>query len=162
MLQFLEGAAPHTVGHSIPRDRRSFDGLEQFLLGGAVLDGPTHVRCHAISEAPRRQNPHHYQFFYLYTAEGSSISNDMVLRTSPIVDQRQERVRGFRTKYLNGDVPPDGVARISCTLGLSDGAGYVRLASADPTVQPVFNYRYLQHLNDRRRVRDGLRVGWVV
>jgi choline dehydrogenase len=93
-----------------------------------------------------------------YTAEGSSARNDMLLRTSPVVDQRQERVPGFRTKYLNGDVPPDRVARISCTLGLPDGAGYVRLASADPTVQPIFNYCYLQHPNDRRRVREGVRL----
>ena len=75
-----------------------------------------------------------------------------------IVDERQERVPGVRTKYLNGDVPPERVARISCTLGLPDGAGYVRLASADPGVQPCFNYRYLQHPNDARRVREGLRM----
>ena len=93
-----------------------------------------------------------------YTAQGSSASNDMVLRTSPIVDERLERVPGLRTKYLTGDVPPDRVARISCTLGLPDGAGYVRLASADPSVQPSFHYRYLQHPNDRRRVREGLRL----
>jgi choline dehydrogenase len=92
-----------------------------------------------------------------YTSQGSSAVNDMLLRTSPIVDPRRERVPGFRTKYLNGDVPPDQVARISCTLGLPDGSGYVRLASADPTVQPSFNYCYLQHPNDIRRVREGLR-----
>ena len=40
---------------------------------------------------------------------------------------------GVRTKYLSGDVPPEQVARISCTLGLPDGSGYVRLASADPS-----------------------------
>ena len=83
-----------------------------------------------------------------YTAEGSSAVNDMVLRTSPVVDERQERVPGVRTKYLTGDVPPEQAARISCTLGLPDGSGYVRLASADPGVQPQFNYRYLQHPND--------------
>ena len=93
-----------------------------------------------------------------YTAEGSSAINDMVLRSSPLVDPRQERVPGVRTKYLNGDVPPEQVARISCTLGLPDGAGYVRLASADASIQPQFNYRYLQHPNDIRRVRDGLRL----
>jgi len=82
----------------------------------------------------------------------------MVLRTSPVVDERQERVPGVRTRYLTGDVPPDQVARISCTLGLPDGSGYVRLASADPGVQPSFNYRYLQHPNDIRRVREGLRL----
>ena len=93
-----------------------------------------------------------------YTSQGSSAINDMVLRTSPAVDARQERVPGVRTRYLAGDVPPDRVARISCTLGLPDGSGYVRLASADPGVQPSFNYRYLQHPNDIRRVREGLRL----
>ena len=81
----------------------------------------------------------------------------MVLRTNPVVDERQERVPGFRAKYLAGEVPPEQVARISCTLGLPDGSGYVRLASSDPAVQPSFNYRYLQHPNDIRRVREGLR-----
>jgi choline dehydrogenase len=98
----------------------------------------------------------HYSLHY--TAQGSGAINDMVLRTSPIVDERLERVPGLRTKYLNGAVPPDRVARISCTLGLPDGSGYVRLASADPGVQPSFHYRYLQHPNDRRRVREGLRL----
>src|SRR5215813_4966780 len=57
-----------------------------------------------------------------YTALGSSAVNDMVLRTSTVVDERQERVPGVRTKYLIGDVRPEQVARISCTLGLPDGA----------------------------------------
>ena len=92
-----------------------------------------------------------------YTSQGSSEKNDMLLRSSSVVEQRPERVPGLRTKYLTGDVPPDRVARISCTLGLPDGSGYVHLASADPAVQPSFNYRYLQHPNDTRRVREGLR-----
>ena len=92
-----------------------------------------------------------------YTSQGSSAINDMLLRSSSVVEQRPERVPGLRTKYLTGEVPPDRVARISCTLGLPDGSGYVRLASADPGVQPSFNYRYLQNPNDALRVRDGLR-----
>jgi choline dehydrogenase len=93
-----------------------------------------------------------------YTAPGSSTVNDMVMRTTTMVDERQERVPGVRTKYLSGDVPPERVARISCTLGLPDGSGYVRLASSDPGVQPSFNYCYLQHPNDLRRVREGVRM----
>ena len=93
-----------------------------------------------------------------YTSQGSSAVNDMVLRTSPVVDERQERVPGFRSRYLVGEVSPDREARISCSLGLPDGSGYVRLASADPGVQPSFNYRYLQHPNDIRRVREGLQL----
>ena len=94
-----------------------------------------------------------------YTSRGSSETNDMVLRTSTVVDEREERVRGVRTRYLTGDVPPERAARISCTLGLPKGSGYVRLASADPGVQPSFNYCYLQHPDDIRRVREGLRFG---
>ena len=93
-----------------------------------------------------------------YTADGSDYVNDMVLRTTPVIDDREEKVPGVRTKYLSGDVSPEQVARISCTLGLPDGTGFVRLASADPGVQPEFNYRYLQHPNDCRRVRDGVRM----
>ena len=43
-----------------------------------------------------------------YTAEGSSAVNDMVLRTSPVVDQREERVPGVRTKYLAVTFPRSG------------------------------------------------------
>lgn len=93
-----------------------------------------------------------------YTADGSSAVNDMVLRSSTVVDDREERVRGVRTKYLVGDVPPERAARILCTLGLPDGSGYVELASADPGIQPSFNYCYLQHPNDARRVRQGVRL----
>ncbi|MSQ06692.1 MAG: mycofactocin system GMC family oxidoreductase MftG [Dehalococcoidia bacterium] len=92
-----------------------------------------------------------------YTSRGSNAINDMLLRTGPAVDERQERRPGVRTKYLSGEVSPDQVARISCTLGLPDGSGYVKLASADPSVQPAFNYCYLQHPNDIRRVREGVR-----
>jgi choline dehydrogenase len=93
-----------------------------------------------------------------FSAPGSSAINDMVLRSSPVVDPRRERVPGVRTKYLSGDVPPEQAARISCTLGLPDGSGYVRLGSADPKVQPSFNYCYLRHPNDVRRVRESLRM----
>ena len=94
-----------------------------------------------------------------YTSEGSEEANDMVLRTNTVVDEREEKVPGLRTKYSTGDVPPEQAARVSCTLGLPDGAGQVRLASMDPSIQPSFNYQYLQHPNDMRRVREGIRMG---
>jgi choline dehydrogenase len=40
-----------------------------------------------------------------YTSQGSSASNDMVLRTSPVVDERQERVPGVRTKWSFNLIP---------------------------------------------------------
>jgi len=93
-----------------------------------------------------------------YTSEGSSETNDMLLRTNPVVDERQEKVPGVRTKYTTDGIPPEQVARISCTLGLPDGSGQVRLASADPGVQPSFNYQYLRNANDAKRVREGVRM----
>jgi choline dehydrogenase len=94
-----------------------------------------------------------------YTSKGSNEANDMVLRTNPVIDEREEKVPGLRTKYVTDGIPPEQVGRISCTLGLPDGSGYVRLASADPLVQPTFNYQYLQNSNDIQRVRDGIRMG---
>jgi choline dehydrogenase len=112
-----------------------------------------------ISLAAQRDAVHFSLHFSLhYTAPKSSAVNDMVLRTSPVIDERQEHVPVVRTRYLTSAVLAEQAARISCTLGLPDGSGYVRLASADPNVQPSFNYCYLQHRNDIRRVREGVRM----
>jgi len=51
-----------------------------------------------------------------------------------------------------------GTARIACALELPEGPGWLRLASGDPTVQPTFNYRYFNHDNDIRRMRDAVRL----
>ncbi len=82
-----------------------------------------------------------------YTAEGSTSSNDMMLMTNSVFNP------------LTGEVLPDRVARISCALELPDGSGHLRLASSDPSVQPSFDYRYFQHPNDIRRVREAVRLG---
>ena len=145
------------------------DDLEQFGIT-LVQDLPgvgqglwNHLTSHATFKVKDGMTlnagldaPH---FSVHYTSEGSKEANDMVLRTSSVVDEREERNPGVRTRYLTGDVPPDRAARISCTLGLPDGSGYVRLASADPGVQPSFNYCYLQNPHDMQRVREGLRFG---
>ena len=133
---------------------RHLPGVGQNLMNHASAQTSFKVKD-GVSLAAHRDAAH---FSLHFTAPGSSAVNDMVLRTTTMVDERQERVPGVRTKYLSGDVPPEQVARISCTLGLPDGSGYVRLASADPSVQPSFNYRYLQHPNDIRRVREGVRL----
>ena len=128
-------------------------GVGQNLMNHAGVQISFKVKD-GITLTTERDAPH---FGLRWTSQGSSEINDMGLGTSPAVEQRSERVPGLRTKYLSGDVPPDRVARISCTLGLPDGSGYVRLASDDPTVQPSFNYRVFHHPNDVRRVKEGLR-----
>ena len=39
------------------------------------------------------------RFCLHYTSHGSSEVNDMLLRTTPMVDERPERVPGLRTKF---------------------------------------------------------------
>ena len=154
-LLMLSGIGPedHLRQFGIPVVR-DLPGVGQHLMNHLSAQMTFKVKD-GISLAADRDAVH---FALHYTAPESSAANDMVLRSSTVVDERQEHVAGVRTKYLSGDVPPERAARISCTLGLPDGSGYVRLASADPSVQPSFNYQYLQHPNDVRRVREGLRL----
>ena len=81
-----------------------------------------------------------------YTAEGSPHVSDMMMTTSSMFNA------------LTGETIDDGTARVSCVLELPEGSGWVRLASADPGVQPSFNYRYFEHPEDIRRLRDGVRM----
>ena len=81
-----------------------------------------------------------------YTAKGSDDSNDMMMTTSSLFSP------------FTGEMLPDRIGRISCVIELPAGAGFVRLNSADPTVQPKFDYRYFSHPEDMRRMRDGIRL----
>ena len=80
------------------------------------------------------------------TSEPPSQSNDVMLQTLGVFN------------VVTGETLPSGTARISCALELPDGSGWLRLASADPTVQPAFNYRYFHNDNDIRRMRDAVRL----
>ncbi|MCL0053931.1 mycofactocin system GMC family oxidoreductase MftG [Dehalococcoidia bacterium] len=81
-----------------------------------------------------------------YTAKGSDDSNDMMMTTSSLFSP------------FTGEMLPDRIGRISCVIELPAGAGFVRLNSADPAVQPKFDYRYFSHPEDMRRMRDGIRM----
>ena len=81
-----------------------------------------------------------------YTAKGSDDSNDMMMTTSSLFSP------------FTGEMLPDSIGRISCVIELPAGAGFVRLNSADPAVQPKFDYRYFSHPEDMRRMRDGIRL----
>ena len=81
-----------------------------------------------------------------YTANGSNTPNDLMFMTNSI----------FST--LSGDPMPEGIIRISCALELPASSGEVRLVSADPRVQPYFNYHYLEDPWDRERLREGIRL----
>ncbi len=136
------------VVHDLPGVGQSLFNHLSVHINFKVKDG---VELPADLDAP------HYRL--IFTAPGSETDNDLVLSTVNVVDEREERVAGVRTSYRTGDVPAARAARISCTLGVPRGSGCVRLATSEPSAQPSFNYRYLQHPEDLRRVREGIRFG---
>ena len=75
---------------------------------------------------------------FRYTSEDSKAPHDMIMMTNSVFNS------------LTGELLPDREARISCAPELPYGSGFLKLASADPTVQPAFNYCYLQHPEDMR------------
>ena len=80
------------------------------------------------------------------TSEGNDHPNDIMIQTNSL----------FVT--LSGEPMPARQVRITCALELPYGSGEVRLASSDPLQQPQFNYRYLEHPDDRARLRDAVRM----
>ena len=155
-LLMLSGVGPkdHLEEMGIPVVR-DLPGVGQSLFNHLSVHINFKVRDGV--ELPVDLDAPHYRL--IFTAPDSEIDNDLVLSTVNVVDEREERVAGVRTQYRTGDVPADRAGRISCTLGVPRGSGYVRLGSADPSAQPSFNYRYLQHPEDLRRVREGIRFG---
>ncbi|MCH8309832.1 MAG: GMC family oxidoreductase N-terminal domain-containing protein, partial [Chloroflexi bacterium] len=73
-----------------------------------------------------------------YTAPGSNVKNDMI------------KVMRFRKA--------DHLLVMSVGLYLALGKGELKLQSSDPDVQPILDYNYLQEPEDRRRLREGVRL----
>jgi choline dehydrogenase-like flavoprotein len=48
--------------------------------------------------------------------------------------------------------------RMTAGIQLAVGQGELRLTSADPTVQPFLDYRYLEDEFDRQRLREAIRL----
>ena len=80
------------------------------------------------------------------TATGSDTRNDMMVMTS--------------ADYMpiSGEAMPEGEIYLSCSLQLAASFGELKLTSADPEVQPYFNYRYLSDPWDLQRMREGIRL----
>jgi choline dehydrogenase len=90
-------------------------------------------------EAPRTQ------LALRYTAAGSDDRNDIQIMQS-----------SFSSPIGGDPLEAEGI-RFTCILELADGAGELRLAATDPTVQPKLDYRYLVEPRDRERLREAVR-----
>jgi choline dehydrogenase len=90
-----------------------------------------------------------YQTLLRYTAEGSDLRNDMQILMSAFATARVDRGGDGRT--------PVGLV-IQPVLNLARAEGELHLQSAEPTVQPYLDYNLLGDPEDRRRLRDALRL----
>jgi choline dehydrogenase-like flavoprotein len=84
-----------------------------------------------------------------YTAEGSELRNDMKISMQSFATERINR-GGNRTEAVG--------IRMTAGIQLAIGQGELRLTSADPTVQPFLDYRYLEAAFDRQRLREAIRL----
>ena len=109
-------------------------------VGQNLRDHPTvHVSWRAQPDVPAPPQEVGPQKVALrYTAPGSDIKNDMI------------KVMRFRKM--------DRLLVMSVGLYLALGKGELKLQSPDPDVQPSLDYNYLQEPEDRRRLREGVRL----
>ena len=109
-------------------------------VGQNLRDHPTvHVSWRAQPDVPAPSQEVGPQKVALrYTAPGSDIKNDMI------------KVMRFRKI--------DRLLVMSVGLYLALGKGELKLQSPDPDVQPSLDYNYLQEAEDRRRLREGVRL----
>ena len=84
-----------------------------------------------------------------FTSQDSDLRNDMQLLMSSYAVGRPGRAGPL------GE--PLGI-RLLAILNLAMGVGELSLTTADPTVQPFLDYRYLEEEFDRRRLREAVRL----
>ena len=84
-----------------------------------------------------------------YTATGSELPNDMMLWMQSFASERINR-GGSR-------MDPLGI-RITGSIYLAKSKGRVTLTSTDAHVQPFLDYHLLEHSEDRRRMREVVRI----
>ena len=89
------------------------------------------------------------QLMLRYTAGGSHLRNDMKVS-----------MQSYATAPVNqggNRMAPVGI-RMIAGVYLAEGAGELRLASADPNQQPILEYRFLENEFDRQRLREAVRI----
>ena len=84
-----------------------------------------------------------------YTADGSDLRNDMKITMQSFATERVNR-GGERME-------PVGI-RMTGGIYLAVGAGELRLASTDPSEQPILEYHYLEEDFDLVRLREAVQI----
>jgi choline dehydrogenase len=144
-LLLLSGVGPaahlRNLGLAVVHD---LPGVGQNFRDHALVPILFHIDEHFIDDA---QGPR-LQIGLRYTVPGSNIRNDMQITPSWFTDPRG---------YTYEDADPLGI-RFTVILEKALSAGEIRLASADPYVQPLLDYRLLSHPFDVERMRHAVRL----
>ncbi len=135
------GPAAHLQSFGIPV-LQDLPGVGQNLCDHPLVP----LRAKVVYGFPLDPTAPSIQTVLRYTAAGSEARNDMQLFPS-----------SFSTP-LGGDPFDEEGIRFTCMLELAVGVGEITLASADPSVQPHINCRYLEEPWDRARLREGVRL----
>lgn len=89
-----------------------------------------------------------------YTASGSQYTNDMMMLMHSFSTDRYNSLRNnHRESHL-----ANACIQINVALYLAESRGEVTLTSTDPSVQPFLDFRLLESVEDRRRMREAIRI----
>ena len=147
-LLLLSGVGPEA--HLKERGVRPL--LQSPGVGQNLRDHPIlSVAWETKPEVPLDETGPSHQTMLRYTAEGSPLENDMIVWMFAVARERHHR------SQLLGRRPPIGISSI-LGLNLALGSGQLQLESSDYRDQPVLDYNYLAEAEDRRRLRDGIRM----
>ena len=120
-------------------------------VGKNLRDHPSAaVLYRAKGERPDVQAPM-TQVGMRYTAEGSSLRNDMQLQPMLMTSEH-------RPAQVEIDDDSNYIG-FNASLQLALGQGELTLQSTDPQVQPYIHYNYYREPEDLRRMRHGIRLG---
>ena len=122
-------------------------------VGQNLRDHPLITVELAIKEGvPLDVNGPRMQAGLRYTAEGSSLRNDMQIFPGNYGGPKTGDPLGeaWKTRELG--------VRLTCILELAYSTGELRLASSDPTDKPKLAYRYLEDPRDLERCREAVRI----
>jgi len=123
-------------------------------VGANLLDHPNAGVILVPKPGVCDQNNPFIQIMVRYTAAGSSELNDMqfhVLNHSDLT---------LRSPHLLELVGASLVMSVSASLQRPSSIGRLRLASADPAVQPLIELNYFSAPEDMRRLLEGVRLCW--
>jgi choline dehydrogenase len=138
------------VGSAEPLRRLGIKVIHDLPGVGQNLRDHPYVLCSFRATGPAELGPISVEVILRYTAEGSTMRNDMQIGPAAL-----------DSTYL----PPDGPIATGengfcmyAALLHATSIGELTLTSRDPQVQPALNYRSLSNPWDRKRVHQGIRL----